>query len=868
MTYGNTTHARKRRFLALCMALALAVGLAAPLARAADYACSEMHVGAIFKPGDMITYTSGYTITYRHYLTDGKLDNSDSPQQNPEESQSSYSMGESGALPSLDDVGSTAYFWKVTSNDNIGGVALRAFAGSVVSFDPNGGRLETGEGVMPSQGVKAGETAALSGNSYSHETLFFTGWNTAADGSGTAYADRASIGPLTADQTLYAQWGEAVSLDKTSMTLAVGETGTLSATVLESVVGADTTGEWQSDNDAVATVSQSGVVTAVAPGETKITVFYSDYYAECTVTVRAALNLNATSLPLTEGETFTLSTTITPTPETQPTIRWQSSNPNVATVNQSGVVTAVAEGEATIVASTGEGNNRMTAGCTVTVRQRPSLSLDKTELALEVGAGYTLSASVTPTPETQPTIRWQSSNTNVATVNQSGVVTAVAEGEATITASTGEGSSLLTAQCAVTVRQKPSLSLDKTELALKVGAGYTLSASVTPTPETQPTIRWQSSNPNVATVSESGVVTAVAAGEATITASTGEGSSLLTAQCAVTVESVRVTGVTISQSEYGLLVGAQATLSARVTPDNAENQAILWSTDDSSIASVAPSSDTANGESYAVITGVAPGKVKIIATSNDGSFTAVCLVTVSSDPSSRSIDITQSTATVAAGNTVTLTANVQPNGTPVTWSSSDESVATVSQSGVVTGVAPGRAIITATITGTELFASCPVTVTDGTVEPAVLASGFCGDGVTWMLTDGGELIFKLTSDTANASGVISDFAPGSTPWYRYRASIRSVKLDAGVRHIGSYAFYACGALREVFVESSVSVGSRAFAYCAALERVTGGPHADGALFTSLGDGAFYATFRLNPTLRPTAETTSSNAFELSGIDVH
>ena len=163
------------------------------------------------------------------------------------------------------------------------------------------------------------------------------------------------------------------------------------------------------------------------------------------------------------------------------------------------------------------------------------VSLDKTNLNLNPGKGGTLIATITPGNATNQNVTWESSDTKVVTVDN-GLVTAVAEGTATITVTTADGGK--TATCEVTVTQPAetpvtSVTLDKTSLALDVGGSDTLTATVEPDNATTKTVTWSTSDKNVATVQD-GVVTAVGAGKATITATTADGSGK-TATCEVTV---------------------------------------------------------------------------------------------------------------------------------------------------------------------------------------------------------------------------------------------------------------------------------------------------------------------------------------------
>ena len=164
------------------------------------------------------------------------------------------------------------------------------------------------------------------------------------------------------------------------------------------------------------------------------------------------------------------------------------------------------------------------------------VSLSPKTLSLNPGKGGTLTATITPSNATNQNVTWKSSDTKVATVDN-GLVTAVAEGTATITVTTADGGK--TATCEVTVTQPAktpvtSVTLDKTSLTLDVGGSFTLTATVKPDNATNKAVKWSSSNENVATVDQNGNVKAVGAGTATITAAASDGSGK-TATCEVTV---------------------------------------------------------------------------------------------------------------------------------------------------------------------------------------------------------------------------------------------------------------------------------------------------------------------------------------------
>jgi uncharacterized protein YjdB len=170
---------------------------------------------------------------------------------------------------------------------------------------------------------------------------------------------------------------------------------------------------------------------------------------------------------------------------------------------------------------------------------------------------------------------------------------------------------------------------------------------------------------------------------------------------------IAATGVAVTPPTTSVAIAGTASLSATVTPSTATNKSIAWSSSDTSVATV---------DASGVVTGVAVGTANVIATTQDGGFTASSVVTVTNtNIPVTGVSISPPTTTVAAGSTTPLTALVAPaNATTktVTWSSSAPTVATVSATGVVTGVSAGTAIITATAQG-SFTATSTVTVTGG-----------------------------------------------------------------------------------------------------------------------------------------------------------
>ncbi|MDO4197131.1 MAG: Ig-like domain-containing protein, partial [Prevotellaceae bacterium] len=166
--------------------------------------------------------------------------------------------------------------------------------------------------------------------------------------------------------------------------------------------------------------------------------------------VATSISLNRNTLQLKVGETYTLTATILPEDVSNKTVSWSSSNTSVVTVSSSGLVTAKSNGNATITAKTSDGTN-LSATCEVIVRTlATSIVLSETNVKISCGETLQLTATVSPATASNSAIAWTSSNTAIASVDESGLITAVGEGSATITAKTSDGSNL-EASCAVLV---------------------------------------------------------------------------------------------------------------------------------------------------------------------------------------------------------------------------------------------------------------------------------------------------------------------------------------------------------------------------------------------------------------------------------
>lgn len=510
---------------------------------------------------------------------------------------------------------------------------------------------------------------------------------------------------------------KGVASIEVSGTLSVvkGQTTTLTATVKPEDADNKVV-EWVSMSPGVATVSNEGVVTGVAAGKAIIKAIATDgsktegqAEVEVTPILVSSITLNPTEKTINKTNKFTPSVTFTPTGADNKELEWSSDHPEFASVNsKTGEITGVAVGSAVITAKTKDGSNK-TATCTVTVEAAKvtKITLSETSKTLDKGATFNLTATVEPEIAENKGITWSSEADATASVTPEGLVTAKAAGTTNIVATAKDGSGITT-KCSVTVNAKKvtGITLDAQSKTVTKGDTFKLTATVTPTDADNKQLDWSSNATDKATVDTSGNVTTKATGSAIITAKSKDGSNKQ-ATCNVTINPKLVTGITLSESTKSLERGGTFKLTATIAPTDADNKQVEWSSN---------ASDKASVDVEGNVTAKAVGEAVITAKSKDGSNkTATCTVTVGPKKVT-GITVDPATKSIAVNAKFTLTANVVPadaDNKGVTWSSGTPANATVNaETGEVTGVKAGEAIITATAKdGSGKTGTCTVTVT-------------------------------------------------------------------------------------------------------------------------------------------------------------
>ncbi len=455
--------------------------------------------------------------------------------------------------------------------------------------------------------------------------------------------------------------------------------------------------EYTSGDEEVVSVNETGLVTALAPGETTVTVRFSSFSESFPVRVYIPVTnvkLTQSGISMNVGDKFFLNWKIEPADATElpepPT--FTSSDESVATVDEMGKISAVGPGDAVITMKSGE----YTSEFAVTARS-PLKGIEVTGDQPELLLGESYSFSVSPVPaNTTDTIHpeYRSSDESVATVDSEGNVTGVGPGSATITVREGRFFKYYDLFVKVPLT---GVTLGFNTFTLRNGDSVQLPYAIEPANTNEEvTITWSSDNTGVLQVNQEGVVTAVGPGTANVTVSANE----FSASCQITVI-IPVTGVVISTGALSLNKGQSAQLAASVVPANTtEVPYINWASDNTAVATV-----DGNG----VVTAIGPGYATI--TAYHEAAAAACGVSVFSPMTG--IQFTQTDISIIETYTAQLSVIYLPDDTTdpkdTSFMTDNPEVATVDPNGVITAVSVGSCTVTALCNGMSCVASVTVT---------------------------------------------------------------------------------------------------------------------------------------------------------------
>ena len=383
---------------------------------------------------------------------------------------------------------------------------------------------------------------------------------------------------------------------------------------------------------------------------------------------------------------------------------------------------------------------------------------------------YQLVAEITPGKTSEDdgvnrNVTWKSSNPKVAEVDPaSGLVTFIGPGFVSISCDAedkgADGKTTFSDSINLYITVPvTSITLDTTKATIRKGDSLRITADVTPTTASNKNLVWESSDTSVATVSDNGVVTAVGTGRCTILCKSSDPSSTASAMCNIFVMQP-VTGIELNTTEITVRKGQVFWLNANCLPTDADDKSVTWSSNNEEICTV---------EQDGKVTAVEAGTTTIVAMSNDSGMLATCKVIVTQPVTG--IKLNSSYQEMWVGSKYAIIPTVEPidaENKNVTYFSSDESVASVDEYGVVTALKGGNTIIEVTTEEYHLTATCTIVVKEyvssitlsehekflnvtetGTLTAVVETSTATNRGIIWSSSD--DAICSVDKD-GNLSG--------------------------------------------------------------------------------------------------------------------
>ncbi len=529
---------------------------------------------------------------------------------------------------------------------------------------------------------------------------------------------------ITVDPTLTSL---AISPANPSLTLGSNVQLTATATYSDSSTK-DVTSQvaWSSSNSSVATVGSTGQISVVGAGDCTITATIGSVTVSISIHIPAAKVLtsievfNPTAMPAI-GASIQLSATGTysdsSTGDVTSLATWTSSNQNIATVDAKGVATTVSAGSVDIVASL----NGISGSVTMVVQPSlVSIEVLPANPAIEMNTTQQFGASGHYSDSSQQDlsskVEWGSNNPAIATVSLKGLASAVTPGSTSITATLGgiSGSTLLT----IHPPQLTSIVVNQDGTTVALGLTQQLSATGTfSDSSTAPLtgVSFTSSDPSIVSVDQNGLATTKAVGSVTITATVGS----VVGTGTMTVSPATMASIAINPSEQSipLRLTQQFTVAGTFTDSSVQpiTTNVTWVSSDPTIASV---------DQNGLATSLSIGSVTITASVGQLSAPGTLIVTAAQ---LNAVAITPSEVSVATGGTTQLTATgtytdstTQDLSLTATWVSSDGALATIDNTGLVTGVTAGTVTITATsgaVMGTTTLQVTAATLTSLTISP-------------------------------------------------------------------------------------------------------------------------------------------------------
>lgn len=595
---------------------------------------------------------------------------------------------------------------------------------------------------------------------------------------------------------------------------------------------------WTSSDTRIAKV-ENGLVTGIKEGTAIITaqqvINGITKTAICTVYVQTSVEqvtLDPKEITLGIGKYETIQASVKPSSLKGVSLKWVSSNEEIVKITEEGklsvTIQGVAGGSATISAINQD--NVVVGFCSVTVLQPvEGMTLSETEVTARIGDKVQLRATISPDNATNQAVMWKSSNPKVATVTDNGLVTMKAAGTASIICTSDDNPSVQ-AFCNVTVLKAVSgVSLDIDAKEMYVGENYRLTYLVYPSDASTPNVTWTSTNTAVVQVDGTGMLTAKGVGQAEIIVKTLDGSYM--DLCTIVVKQ-KPTNVKLSINNLTMNAGEYFYLDAVLTPANSTKEGLVWECIDTNIATVSSSGR---------VTAKEAGQT-IIMVKTDNGATAYCKLTVLEAVTG--LKLTPDKATLDVGEKLTLYPEFTPataSNTAVTWTSSDDTIATVNKDGEVTAKQGGLVVIQCQSDDGGYNAVCILTVIEEVTELKIVPEQYkLGLGKTY------QLKAEISNTTASNKDV---------EWFSSDESVVTVDQNGKIKGISlGYATITAIALDGSDVEATCEVR--------VVTEVTGMTMNYTSITLIQGN-----TFQLDAAIRPANATYNTPAWESDNPEI-
>ena len=537
---------------------------------------------------------------------------------------------------------------------------------------------------------------------------------------------------------------------------------------------------WSVSNSSVATISTTGLLTAVSNGTVTVKATATDgseIFGEMEVTINnlfviiteiVVTGTSGSSTITTDDGTLQMIAAISPDTATNKNVTWSVSNDTIATINATGLLTAVSDGTVTVKATAVDGSGvygekEITISGQVIPVTGITVTGEDDAITIETDDGtLQMSAAISPTNATNKNVTWSVPANSAGSINATtGLLTALFNGSVLVTATAADGSGVTGTMTVVISNQivpVTGVTVTGTEgrTAITTDDGtLQMTATVSPDTATNKNVTWSVSDVSIATISTAGILTAISNGTVTVKATAVDGSgvygekTITISNQIVPVASITVTGTGGSST----IITDDGTLQmlAEVLPANATNKTVTWSVPANSAGSI--------NATTGLLTALFNGSVVVTATAADGSGVTGTLTIVISNQIIPVTEITVSgegnvSVITTEGGTLQMLAEVLPSNATnkdVTWHVSDSAIATISTTGLLTAVSNGTVIVKATAAdGSGVFDEMEVTVNDLlVVVTEIIVSGT--GGASSITTDDGTLQMTATVSPEGAT---------------------------------------------------------------------------------------------------------------------